>query len=66
MPTWKDMGFPNSRTTRCMICRRNKLCSATKVVRKGKLPGGAGIQMGCVWWTCHKCWNEYGLVVYCP
>jgi len=64
MPTWKELGFPSSKTTQCMVCRRNRLCSATKVVRKGKNAGGIGV--GSVWWTCHQCWKEYGLVVYCP
>lgn len=65
MPTWKELGFPNSKTTQCLVCRRNKLCSATKVVRKGRNPGG-GIVMGSVWWVCSDCWKDYGLVVYCP
>jgi len=64
MPTWKQLGFPNSKTTQCLVCRRTKLCSATKVVRKGKDAGQ--LQMGVCWWVCSKCWKEYGLVVYCP
>lgn len=64
MPTWKELGFPSSMSTTCLVCRRKRLCSATKVVRKGKNPGG--IHVGAVWWVCSSCWSEYSLVVYNP